>query len=164
MPENLRTYIQKLKENLDRVIFVLFIILLVILAMNYLKEQGADLGPTITDRLPPRKLEDMLPNPQYEKVVAVLNANTDPDKASELKSLWEYNMFDYKTVRDRDVILKEYDKEYTKAEDLFNRAKYAEAKEIIDKILLHWPSHIKSRDLLRQIDAVTQKKPPEKPK
>jgi hypothetical protein len=164
MPEKLTAYLQKLKGNIDRVVLVIFLILLVIILLNYFKEQSASMPPSILDRQTPRNLDPMLPNPQYERVLAFLNTTSDPDKANQYKSLWEYNMFDYKSVRDRDLILKEYDKEYSRAEELFKQGKYAEAKDIIERILLHWPSHIKSRELLKQIQAATQPKPTEKPK
>jgi len=140
----------KLRGKLDRVIVIVFLLFLVGIIYAYLHEQSVTIEP------PPRpkkeSLEEYLPNNEYEKVIQLFNENSDLEKDESFISLGRFNVFDYKTVRDHEIILKEMNQKFAQAQQLYNDDKYEEARGILKNILTVWPAHINSQDLLKKID------------
>ncbi len=140
----------KLRGQLDKAIVIVFLLFLVGIIYAYMQEQSSSLSPPE----PPGKKppEEYLPNESYEKALQLLNEDSDLEKNEDFISLGRFNVFDYKTVRDREIILKEMNQKFAQAQQLYNDAKYEEAREILKNILTVWPAHINSQDLLKKID------------
>jgi len=140
-----------IKSNIDRSAFVLFFLLLVLMTGIY--------GYEITRPEPesditgggdiPRKI----PNNQYTKSISYIKSNTDLEKDEELKIIKYFNIFDYKYVRDKNELQKEADKKFTRAMKLYEEKKMDEATKVLKEILLTWPSHLSSKELLAKIEA-----------
>ena len=150
MNEQLGSFQEKFRGQLDRVIVVVLLLFLVGIIYAYLQEQSASI------EIPPQQkqspLPDYLPNDKYENAIQVLNESQDLEQDEGFISLGRFNVFDYKAVRDREIILKEMNQKFTQAQQLFNDGKYDEAREILKEILTVWPAHINSQDLLKKID------------
>ena len=140
----------KLRGQLDRVIVIVFLLFLVGIIYAYMHEQSVTIEPPPRPKKEP--LEEYLPNNEYEKVIQLFNENSDLEKDEAFISLGRFNVFDYKTVRDHEIILKEMNQKFAQAQQLYNDAKYEEARGILKNILTVWPAHINSQDLLKKID------------
>ena len=140
----------KLRGQLDRAIIIVFLLFLVGIVYAYLQEQSSSVI------IPPphvkEPFEKYLPNERYEKAIQLLNEISDLEKNEDFISLGRFNVFDYKTVRDHEIILKEMNQKFAQAQQLYNDAKYEEARRILKNILTVWPAHINSQDLLKKID------------
>ncbi len=95
----------------------------------------------------------LLPNDGYKKAISYMKANTDLEKDETLRAIRDFNIFDYKYVRNRTELEKEADRKYARAEKLYKERKINEARKILKGILLTWPSHLSSRELLKKIEA-----------
>jgi hypothetical protein len=140
----------KLRSYLDRVAVVVFLLFLAGTIYAFLQEQSASLKQIVP---PPKKpLEVYLPNEEYDKAMQLFNVNPDLEKNEDFISLGRFNVFDYKTVRDHEIILKEMNQKFAQAQKLYNDGKYTEARKILKDILTVWPAHLNSQDLLKKID------------
>lgn len=140
----------KLRGQIDKAIVIVFLLFLVGIIYAYLQEQSSSV--LIPDPPGRKPFEEYLPNENYEKVIQLFNENSDLEKNEDFISLGRFNVFDYKTVRDHEIILKEMNQKFAQAQQLYNDAKYEEAREILKDILTVWPAHINSQDLLKKID------------
>ena len=152
-----------IKANIDRSAFVLFLVLLILMTGIY--------GYEISRPEPSLDVEGggaiirKIPNDNYKKCVTYIQSNTDIEKDEELKIIKYFNIFDYKYVRDKNELQKEADKKFVRALKLFEEKKMDEAEKVIKEILLTWPSHLSSRELLAKIEAakVTPTPTPRRP-
>jgi hypothetical protein len=140
-----------IKSNIDRSAFMLFLLLLILMSGIY----GYEITrPEPEQELPgggnlPRKI----PNDQYKKSINYIKSNVDLEKDEELKIIKYFNIFDYKYVRDKNELQKEADKKFTRAVKLYEEKKPDEATKVLKEILLTWPSHLSSKELLSRIEA-----------
>jgi len=139
----------KAKANIDRTVFIIFLILLVIMVGIYGLEVSS---PPPEIAIPPvAPMSHLLPNDNYNKTVKYLQTNTNLDANEELRKIRDFNIFDYKYVRNRDELQKEADKKFERAAKLYQDGKIDDAEKIVKEILLTWPSHIASKELLEKI-------------
>ena len=142
---------RKIKANIDRSAFIFFFILLVLMSGIYgyeiTRPEPELINPT------PGPMPTKLPNDDYQKAVNYIKSNTDLEKDDQLKVIKYFNIFDYKKVRDKNELQKDADKKYTRAQALFEEGKKEEAAKLLRSILLTWPSHLSSRDLLSKIES-----------
>ena len=140
-----------IKANIDRTAFIIFLGLLILMSGIY--------GYEITqpepefEVPPPGPIEKLLPNEAYEKAMSYIDTNTDLEKDEELKVIKYFNIFDYKYVRDKNELQKAADKKFKRAFNLYEDGKLDEAEKVLKSILLTWPSHLDSRELLDEIEA-----------
>lgn len=141
---------EKLRGQLDKAIVIVFLLFLIGIIYAYMQEQSASMEPPSPQAKQP--IDQYLPNPDYEKVVKLLTENPNLEQNEAFISLGRFNVFDYKTVRDREIILKEMNQKFVQAQQLYNDGKYDDARKILKDILTVWPAHINSQDLLKKID------------
>lgn len=142
---------RKIKANVDRSTFVLFFLLLILMCGIYgyeVTRPEPSEEPTAGEGLP-----EHFPNDNYNKCMSYINSNTDLEKDEELKIIKYFNIFDYKYVRDKNELQKEADKNFTRALKLYEEGKSDDAMKILKDILLTWPSHLSSRELVGKIEA-----------
>ncbi len=140
-----------IKSNIDRSAFVLFLLLLILMTGIYGYEitRPEPLQEAVGGGSIPRKL----PNDKYKTSVNYIKSNMDLEKDEDLKIIKYFNIFDYKYVRDKNELQKEADKKFTRAQQLYDEKKMDEATKVVKEILLTWPSHLRSKELLAKIEA-----------
>ena len=139
----------KIRANIDRSAFILFLVILVIVLGTYGYEISSP-GPEYISSTG-SQIQQLLPNDSYNKVIGYMQSNPDLNKDEELRKIRDFSMFDYKYVRDRDELQKEADKKFERAAKLYKENKIDEAEKILKEILLTWPTHIASKELLDKI-------------
>ena len=138
-----------IQANIDRTAFVVFAVLLLLMVGIYGYEITRPEPEYITATK--TKIQRELPNDQYEKCVKYIQGDTELEEAEQLRRIRDFNIFDYKYVRDREELEKAADKKYERAEQLYENGELEEAKKILEGILLSWPTHIRSKELLEKI-------------
>lgn len=139
----------KAKANIDRTVFIVFLVILVIMVGIYGYEASSP-APEIAIP-PPTSMKPLLPNDNYNRAIKYIQSNTNLDANEELRKIRDFNIFDYKYVRNRDELQKEADKKFERAANLYREGKSDDAEKIVKEILLTWPSHIASKELLEKI-------------
>ena len=151
LKDSFSAFWRKIKANIDRSAFIVFLTLLILMTGIYGYEITRPAPDWVdTSGAPPT---EYLPNEAYEKAVKYIKSNTDLEKDEELKTIKYFNIFDYKYVRDKNELQKEADKKFSRALKLFEEGKNEESKKVLKSILLTWPSHLSSRELLSKIEA-----------
>jgi len=151
MKEKLSLLWRKIKANIDRSAFIIFLFLLIIMTGIYgyeitrpeIFEETGGSGP----------IRPELPNDDYRKAINYIKSNIELEKDEEIKIIKYFNIFDYKTIRDKNELQKEADKKFQRALTLFEDGKKQESMKVLKDILLTWPSHLSSRELIDKIEA-----------
>lgn len=151
----------KIKANVDRTAFVVFLILLIAMVGIYGYEMSKQ-PPEMPD-ISTGKFTQLIPNENYDKVMNYIRSETELDKNEKIRKIRDFNIFDYKYVRDRDELQKEADKKYERAAQLFSENKIDDSEKILKEILLTWPTHISAKELLDKIVKAKMPTPTPKP-
>ena len=142
---------RKIMENVDRSAFVAFLLLLLLMAGIY----GLEVSRPEPEIVYPEggTIPRALPNDDYKKALAYARASADIDQDENLRAIRDFNIFDFKKVRDREEMEKAADKKYERAAQLSEQGNNDEAEKMLKEILQTWPSHLRSRELLKKIEA-----------
>ncbi len=159
MKDKLQAYWQMIIKNMDRSVLVIEGILLLAVVFIFIKDAN-----TVVEQPQepmPKPLETIMPNDSYNNVNRLFKTDAKLESDENARTLQEYNMFDYKIVKERETYMKEWDEKYKSAESLYNQGSLNESLEILKQILRNWPGHLKARELRKTIEA--KLKPPETP-
>jgi len=151
-------YLKLAKKHLDRIVIAVLFLILAGLIFVLFQEQTGTVGlegdagkqasfPVVVDQ-----------NKQFDRVMAMA---TKPDMTSypAIQQIAIYNMFDYKSVKDKEQIERGADQRFAQAQEAANKGNAEEAKRLIGEILRQVPSHRKARELLETLNAGGDKKP-----
>lgn len=146
MNENVAQYLKLLKMHADRVVIaVMYLLLLALLFMWWTEsssEGEAGPGPGTTASIP----DVVSQNPNYKSVQAMLQS-PDISKSPQIDQVRKYNMFDYKSVKEKEAIEREVNQKYVQAEQAANKGQTEEAKRLLAEILRDSPNHLKAKEL-----------------
>jgi hypothetical protein len=151
MKEKLQALSRWIKEHIDMVVLIIFAVLFLFVGIQIYTEMNYT-PPPLEPPLP-WKPEDYLPNENFDKVVGMMKESSPIEEDEQYVALAKFNIFDYKIVRDRDMIQKEMDNKFQQALKFFNDGDLKRSKNVLTEILSSWPMHINSRDLLDKINA-----------
>jgi type II secretory pathway component HofQ len=70
-----------------------------------------------------------------------------------IRQIRQYNMFDYKSVKDREVLERAANQKYDQAERLRKEGKTVEARKLAEEVLGSIPTHRRAKELLDQLTA-----------
>ncbi len=150
--DSIKRFARLIKTYLDFAVIIVFSIFLVYIgARVYLEFNSPE---PMLEPLQPWNPADLFDNDEeYKKVLETLEQEPTLEENERFISLGKFNMFDYKIVRDRDIIRKELDDKFEQAQRFYNEGKLNSSRKILLEILSSWPSHLRSRELLDKIDA-----------
>ena len=146
MNDKTAQYVKLLKTQVDRIVVgIMFCLLAAMVFLWYLEQSRG--SQTTGEGGKIAILEDPIPNnPFYKKVVAI----GEPQSLSNypgIEQVAKYNMFDYKSVRDKQEIERAATRKYAQAEVAASAGRIDEAKQLLQEILQQFPSHLKAREL-----------------
>jgi len=150
MKERLLVYWQAIIKNVDRSTLIAELVLLIVIFVLYIQDTNVEIEQP-KDPIP-KAIETIIPNDNYTSVFRLFSDNPKLENDENVRTLQEYNMFDFKIVRDRETYMKEWDEKYKQAEKLFAEGNLKESLDILKQILLHWPGHLKAKALKKTID------------
>jgi hypothetical protein len=152
MNDKTKQYLRMAEKNLGRIVVGVLGVILLGLAYSIYSEQtstaGLDAGAG-----KPAVLDDPLPkNPNFKRVAAMAEPQ-DMGKHPAIQQVAQYNMFDYKSVRDKQEIERGADQKFAQAQDAAGKGQAEEAKRLLGEILKQVPTHKKARELLDKLNA-----------
>lgn len=150
MKDKLLIYWQKIIKNVDKSIVVFQGILLLVIIFIYMRDSDTVIEQP-QDPMP-KPIESILPSDNYTNVKRLFVDEPKLESDENYRSLQEYNMFDFKVVRERETYMKDWDEKYKTAESLFAQGQYKESLDILKQVLLHWPGHIKAKELRKTVE------------
>ncbi|MGI8908825.1 MAG: hypothetical protein ACR2IE_20320 [Candidatus Sumerlaeaceae bacterium] len=158
MSDKTKHYIRLAERNLGRIVMGVLLFILVGLAYALYSEQSNTVGVDAEGGMPAR-LEDPLPkNPHFLRITTM---STPQDLASSppIQQVAQYNMFDYKSVRDKQEIERGADQKFAQAQDAATKGQPDEAKRLLGEILKQVPTHKKARELSEKLNSAATAKP-----
>ena len=146
MNDKAAQYVKLLKSQVDRIVVaVMFCLLGVMVFLWYLEQTRGSETAASTGRI--ATLEDPIPKNPFNKKVMSMG---DPQSLSdypEIEQVAKYNMFDYKSVKNKEAIEREANRKYEQAEAAASAGRLDEAKRLLQEILEQFPTHQKAREL-----------------
>jgi hypothetical protein len=151
MNDKAAQYVKMLKANVDRgMVVLMFVILGVMIVLWYMEQDsGAAAGAEESGR--PANLEDKIPKNPYFKTVKTLSEPQELSRYPEIEQVSKYNMFEYKSVKQKEVVEREANQKYEKAKQAVAAGQPEEARRLIEEILGTLPTHQKARELQGQL-------------
>jgi predicted negative regulator of RcsB-dependent stress response len=149
MNEQTAKYVKLLKANIDRVVVVVMFCLLGLLVWLWWGEQN----PIVTEGAEGKAVvfkDPVADNPHYKTVLASKQGR-DLVAYPEIDQIAKFNMFEYKSVKQKEAIEREANQKLVQAQDAATRGQNEEAKRLLKEILDSFPSHQKARELMEKL-------------
>ena len=150
MNDKAAQYVKLLKSQVDSIVVGIMFCLLAVMVLLWYAEQsrGSETG---ADTVKVATLEDPIPgNPFGGKVMGMTEQRSLND-FPEIEQVAKYNMFDYKSVKNKVDIEREANKKYEQAEAAASSGQVDEAKRLLQEILEQFPTHLKARELRNKL-------------
>lgn len=149
MSEKTAKYSKLLKSNIDRVIIAVMYSLLLVLVWLWMSEQSMD-DPPEGEKVV--TIEDVVDKNAATKQVVEMGRPQAIENDPAILQVSRFNMFDYKSVKERDKIEKEANQRIVQVEELLKQKRNDDAKRLLEEVLKVIPAHQKARQLLDQIN------------
>jgi hypothetical protein len=150
--ESSERYIKLLKTNLDKVTIGVLGMMMVGMGGALFLEKSSDFSASQPES-EILKLEDPLAaNPNW-KLVQAMATRQEMVQYPAIRQIRQYNMFDYKSVKDREVLERAANQKYDQAERLRKEGKTVEARKLAEEVLGSIPTHRRAKELLDQLTA-----------
>jgi hypothetical protein len=152
MNDKTKHYIRLAERNLGRIVMgVLFVILAGLVYAIY-SEQGSTAVESAEGGVP-AKLPDPVADNAHFKRVEAMSSTVDYTSFPQIQQVAQYNMFDYKSVRDKQEIERGADQKFAQAQAAANNKQNEEAKRLLNEILKQVPTHKKAKELLDKLNS-----------
>src|SRR5690606_27671996 len=96
---------KKLKQNVDKIVMAVLWIMVAGLGYMWFLEQNSTVGADAETGKPANLTDPITENPNWAKI-SKMSQNPDISQYPQIQQAAQYNMFDYKSVRDRQEIEK----------------------------------------------------------
>lgn len=151
MNDNMAKYMKMAEKNLGRIVMGVLFLMLGGLIFAWYQEQNAFIGGEGGDGVPAKMTDPIAENTAYKKVQAM--AGDQPmSEYPGIQQISQYNMFDYKSVRDKQEIERGAEQKLKQAETAVAAGRTEEAKRLLGEILQQVPSHRKAREMLEKMN------------
>ena len=107
---------RRISTNIDRAAFVVFFLLLLIMAGIYGYEATRPEPPM--QEFSAKPINPELPNENYEVAMDYIQTDPQLDTEDELIPIQEFNIFDYKTVSEREELERAANRKFERAASL----------------------------------------------
>lgn len=152
MSDKAAQYTKMFKKNIDRIVIAIMFLILGGLVFAWFQEQTGGVSGEVVEGKAASWEDPVAKNPHFTRVIA-LTQKPDMTSYPAIQQIALYNMFDYKSVRDKQEIERGADQRFAQAQDAFNKGNPEEARRLIGEILRQVPSHRKARELLEKINS-----------
>lgn len=151
MNDKAAKYVKMIKKHVDRVIVAVVYVLLIALIYLWYNETGEGGSTTPQEKAPTQLSDPVAANPNHKRIGQMLQP-ADISKAPDIEQVRKFNMFDYKSVKDKQRIEQEANQTFERAQAAAKRGEKDEAKRLLGEALAQFPSHQKARDLLDSLN------------
>ena len=148
---------KKLTQNLDKIVMGVLWLMVAGLAYVWFIEQNSSVGDNAESGKSANFKDPIEDNKNWNKL-STMSAQPDIKNNPTIQQVAQYNMFDYKSVRDRQEIEKGAQVKLAQAKSLSTTQK-PEAIRLLKEILVQVPMHKQARELLNQLEPVATPAP-----
>jgi hypothetical protein len=144
-------YLKLLKQNLDKVTIGVLGIMTMGLGVAIFMEKSSDMVASIPEPEILRLEDPLEKNPNWRLVQAMMSPQ-EISKYPAIRQIRQYNMFDYKSVRDREAVDRAANQKFEQAKKAESEGKTEEAKRLAEEVLASIPAHRAARELLDKLN------------
>jgi hypothetical protein len=138
-----------LKNNIDRfVIAVMYFLVAVMVYFWWVEQNPAETTPA-GEKIAVLK-DPVAENPHY-KVIAEYVKNPDISGFPQIEQIAKFNMFEYKSVKQREALEREVRGKVESAEKALTEGRTEDARRLLQEVLDAFPAHQKARELMNKI-------------
>jgi Flp pilus assembly protein TadD len=154
MSEKSAQFNKVLKSNVDKIVLVVLFALLAGIGYLWWQEQNKTLAAQAGERKPAKFENKLATDPA---VTLIKNMSTNPNLASapEIQKVAQFNMFDYKTVRDKQAVEAAAQQKLTQAKTLIQQNRSQDALPLLRQAVSEYPGNKEARDLLASMTTGT---------
>ncbi len=149
MNENAEKYLKLLKKHIDRVVIVVMYLFLGALVYVWYSEQEAE---SVSEAGKIAVIEDPVATNSFWGTVQTMSEPQQIDAYPGIKQIRQYNMFDYKSVRQAEDLLRGLNQKFQQAQDAEKAGKKDEAVRLLKDILQQKPTYRPARELLDKLE------------
>jgi hypothetical protein len=154
MSDSTEKYIKILKTNLDKVTIGVLGLMTLGLVGAVMMEKSTDLAASLPEPELLRLEDPLEKNPNWT-IVQTMMSRQEMANYPAIRQIRQYNMFDYKSVRDREAIERAANQKYDLAFRARQEGRTEEAKRLAEEVLASIPTHRRAKELLDQLKPPT---------
>ena len=155
MSDAVQRYVKWTKAHVDRIaVAVLFFILAIMIFLWYSEQSNSAAN---VEQAAPTKLPEVMDKNAYYKTIVAMTTATEITKYPSILQIQRYNMFDYKSVKQKEAIEREANQKFAQAKDAADKGQVEDAKRLLKEILDQFPTHQKARQLYEQLNPAPAK-------
>lgn len=151
MNDQTARYVKMLKTHLDRITIGVLYALLVALIWFWFSEQDTNSGAQGDTEKTAVLVDKVKDNPEYKKIETLAKPQKIEEYA-DIEQVRKYNMFDYKSVQDKELLERTARKRLDDAKAAVAKGQKDEAKRLLKEILVGFPTHRGAKDLLAELE------------
>jgi hypothetical protein len=154
MSEKSAQFNKTLKNNVDKIVIVVLFAILAGLAYLWWQEQNRALV-TEGGEGKPAQFENKLATDPAVSLIKNMSTNPNLASAPDIQKVAQFNMFDYKTVRDKQAVEAAAQQKLTQAKTLIQQNRTADALPLLKQAVSEYPGNKEARDLLASMTTET---------
>jgi hypothetical protein len=159
--EKTEQYIRYAKTHVDRIVVGVMFALLCAMIWLWMREQTST-GEGASEPKVVNLTDSVAANPNY-KVLTAMTSHADITSSPLIDQIRKYNMFDYKSVKQKEAIEREANAKFAQAKEAADRGQVEEAQRLLKDILASFPTHQKANDLSNRLNPKPVEKKPVEP-
>lgn len=149
MNENAEKYLKVLKKHIDRVVIVVLYLFLGTLIYVWYSEQEKE-GVSESGKI--AKIDDPVTQNPFWASLQTMSQPQQIESYPAIMQIRQYNMFDYKSVRQAADLLRDLNQKFQQAQDAEKAGKKDDAIRLLKNILQQKPSYRPARELLDKLE------------
>ncbi len=149
MNEKTAQYLKLLQANLDRIaIAVMYVLVGVMVYFWWIEQNPTEVGAG-EQKIAVFK-DPVAENPHF-KAIEEFTKSRDISSKPEIDQVAKFNMFEYKSVKQREALEREVRNKVDTAEKALAEGRAEEARRLLREVLDAFPAHQRARELMNRI-------------
>ncbi|MCX7625229.1 MAG: hypothetical protein N2Z21_03340 [Candidatus Sumerlaeaceae bacterium] len=138
-----------LQANIDRIAIAFMYVLVAVLVYFWWVEQNPAEATMGEQKIAVLK-DPVAENPAY-KMIAEYTKNPDISAYPQIDQVAKFNMFEYKSVKQREALEREVKTKVESAERAIAEGRNEEARRLLREVLDAFPAHQRARELMNKL-------------
>jgi predicted negative regulator of RcsB-dependent stress response len=149
MNEKTEQILKLLQANIDRIVIAVMYILVGVMVYFWWVEQNPAEATTGEQKL--AVLKDPVAENSNYKMIAEYTRNPDISAFPQIDQVAKFNMFEYKSVKQREALEREVRSKVDSAEKAMSEGRTEDARRLLREVLDVFPAHQRARELMNKL-------------
>ncbi len=155
MNEKTEKILKLLQANIDRIVIAVMYVLVGVMVYFWWAEQNPEEATAGEQKVAILK-DPVAENPSY-KMIAEFTKNPDISAYPQIDQVAKFNMFEYKSVKQREALEREVRAKVESADKAIAEGRVEEARRLLREVLDAFPAHQRARELMNKLTSESGK-------